>query len=80
MQRPAAGDRDGKFARKHVGETVCLISLHDCLMTTEEHVEELKAMIETAFRRLLGFVPPVTVQQICDDAAGVEFGETFIAA
>ncbi len=67
-----------EFARKHIGENACLISLHECLITTEEHVEELKAFIESAFQLLVGFAPPVTVARFSDDAA--EFGETLIAA
>lgn len=69
-----------EFARKHVGETACLISLHDCLITTEEHVDELKAMIESAFHALLGFAPPVTVARFSNDVTEGEFGETLIAA
>jgi hypothetical protein len=68
------------FARKHAGETPCLISLHDCLITTEEHVEELKAMIESAFQALLGFAPPVTVTRFSQDVAKTECGEMLMAA
>jgi hypothetical protein len=69
-----------EFARKHIGETVCLISLHDCLVSTEEHVGELKAMIENAFLTLLEFAPPVRIEQFSADAVQPEFAETLIAA
>jgi hypothetical protein len=50
------------------------------LITTEEHVDELKVMIESAFQALLGFAPPVTVSRFSHDAVQGEFGETLIAA
>jgi hypothetical protein len=48
------------------------------LITTEEHVGEWKAMIESVFQALFGFAPPVTVARFSEDDA--ECGETLIAA
>ncbi len=37
----------------------CLISIHDCLVTTEENVEEVKQAMERKFEEALGFRLPV---------------------
>jgi hypothetical protein len=55
------------FAARHEGERVCLISLHDCLITTEQHVVELASMIREAFGKLLGFEPAVKTARISHD-------------
>ncbi|MAS94523.1 MAG: hypothetical protein CMO55_15095 [Verrucomicrobiales bacterium] len=42
----------------------CLISIHDAFHTTEEHLDVLKVMIETAFEAECGIVPKVKTKMI----------------
>lgn len=49
------------FAEAH--PDACLISIHDCLVTTKEYVEEVKSTIVRGFAESLGFDVPVTVRR-----------------
>lgn len=52
-----------EFARQHRGKDVCLISVHDCLISTEEHVDELKEMLRREFRTRLKLDAPLAVKE-----------------
>ena len=56
------------LSRVHAGEEFCLISIHDCLVTTEENIEEVKSMLCAAFQEKLGFLLPVKVRRITREA------------
>lgn len=63
------GEVAKQFSDAHNGENVCLISLHDCLITTEEHTQEIQKMLMAAYERKLGFAPQVKITQMSDCSA-----------
>jgi hypothetical protein len=52
------------FIEAHPGEDFCLITVHDCLVTTEEYVGECARRLRTAFRNVLGFEPKIKIKRI----------------
>jgi hypothetical protein len=57
-------DVASEFIRSHQGEDFCLITIHDCLITTAEYVEECVKRLRIAFRNRLGFEPTVKIKAI----------------
>ena len=53
-----------EFAKNHAGEDVCLISIHDCLVTTDKHKEDVQGRLEKALRDELNFDVPVKIEPI----------------
>ncbi len=53
-----------EFEVKHRHEDTCLISIHDALVTTAEHMAELKSLMERHFMDALGFKMPVKVERL----------------
>jgi hypothetical protein len=52
-----------RLAEAHSGQSYCLISIHDCLITTESHVQEVCVVLCDEFRKRLGF--KVSVKTSC---------------
>jgi hypothetical protein len=52
------------FAQRHAGEDLCLLSMHDCFITTEEHVDELKSLLASEYEKTIGFVPKISVKPL----------------
>jgi len=57
-----------ELAKLHSGEEFCLITVHDCLVTTKKYVEECAERLRIAFKNRLGFAPTVKVKAITDPA------------
>lgn len=57
-----------ELAERYKDKEICLISIHDCLVTTQEMIEEVKDLMELRFREKLGFRLPVNVKQITRSA------------
>lgn len=57
-----------ELASLHADEDFCLITVHDCLITTEEFIDECATQLRLAFKKRLGFEPTVKVKAITDPA------------
>ena len=54
-----------QFAENHRDEEdICLISIHDCLITTAQYVDEIKYLMVKGFNELLGFDLSVKVKAL----------------
>jgi hypothetical protein len=53
-----------EFAVNHSDHDSCLISVHDCLLTTEEYIQEVRESIKKHFHNAVGFEVPVKVHRI----------------
>jgi len=56
----------------------CLLSKHDCLITTEEYLEDLQNMIKTNFKNRVGFNPAVSVEDLEGNKIAVKVLINFI--
>src|SRR5207253_3163221 len=52
-----------EFARKYSALSPCLLSLHDSLISTDEYVGELQAMLEREFEATIGFRPKIKTKR-----------------
>jgi len=59
-------DVAAELASLHADEDFCLITIHDCLITTEEFVDECATHLRLGFKRCLGFEPTVKIKKITD--------------
>jgi hypothetical protein len=57
-----------ELVRCYAREDFCLISVHDCLVTTEEFVDHCAHRLRTAFGNCLGFEPTVKIKRVTEDS------------
>ena len=55
-----------KFAERHRGQDICLISIHDCFLTTAEFVMEVQEMLREGYEEVIGFRPIVKIKPISE--------------
>lgn len=53
-----------EFALLHKDQDICLISIHDALVTTQEHTEEIRLLMSKHFLAVLGFEVLVKVTRM----------------
>lgn len=58
-------------------KNIPLVTVHDCIMTTPEHVETVISAIERQFRKQIGMNPTVTVGSTATDETLKPFKATF---
>jgi hypothetical protein len=61
------GEVATELARLYSNRDLCLITVHDCIVTTEEYVHECADRLRSAFGNRLGFEPIVKEKQVTDD-------------
>ena len=49
------------FYKLHKGK-VPVFTLHDCILTTTSHAEEIKEFMQNKFKTLLGIAPNLTLE------------------
>jgi hypothetical protein len=55
-----------ELVKRHTSEDFCLITVHDCLVTTQEYLSDCEDCLRRAFRKRLGFEPTVKIKQVTE--------------
>ncbi len=61
-----------RIGQKYTSGNVCMISIHDCLVTTGKHTAEFKGVLEEEYEKVLGFRPTVKIKELREEFPSLE--------